>query len=289
MKIDFVVPGFSKCGTTTLCDLLDSHPDIFIPPAKEPGYFAENFEKGWNWYLDAFLSLGSERMVGDGSTTYSSHQFAEVACERLLKHNPACKFIFIARDPKRRLESSFREMHASGYKYAVMPDFDFGNALQQLPNMIADTRYWKLINFFRERVADSRMHVLFLEDLNRDPQAEYTRCLDFLQLPPHQLRNSQRRLNPAHTKTCDTAIMRWIRCNPSTARFWNRMSLKRQERLMRYFRLRKPFTAKIEWSEYATEVFEQQVVPDARRFLQHFGKSRDFWELGCGEPAKQAA
>ncbi len=49
MQIDFIVPGFSKCGTTTLCDMLNSHEDVFIPPAKEPGYFAENFDRGWDW------------------------------------------------------------------------------------------------------------------------------------------------------------------------------------------------------------------------------------------------
>jgi hypothetical protein len=27
VKIDFVVPGFSKCGTTTLCALLDLYPE----------------------------------------------------------------------------------------------------------------------------------------------------------------------------------------------------------------------------------------------------------------------
>ena len=40
IKIDFLVPGFSKCGTTTLCALLAQHPAIYIPELKEPWYFS---------------------------------------------------------------------------------------------------------------------------------------------------------------------------------------------------------------------------------------------------------
>lgn len=34
--LDFLVPGISKCGTTSLCALLNQHPHLFIPEEKEP-------------------------------------------------------------------------------------------------------------------------------------------------------------------------------------------------------------------------------------------------------------
>ena len=40
VDLKFIVPGFSKCGTTTLCSLINQHTDIFIPEEKEPWYFS---------------------------------------------------------------------------------------------------------------------------------------------------------------------------------------------------------------------------------------------------------
>jgi len=40
IRIDFLIPGFSKCGTTTLCALLAQHPSIYMPELKEPWYFS---------------------------------------------------------------------------------------------------------------------------------------------------------------------------------------------------------------------------------------------------------
>jgi hypothetical protein len=286
--IDFCVPGFSKCGTTTLCDMLNSHTEIFIPPLKEPGYFAENFGRGRNWYLGLFDERKRERLTGDGSTTYSSLEFADVASDRILAESPDCKFILIARDPRARLESSFREMHANAYKYGILPDFDFSAALRQLPNMISDTLYWKLINIFRAKIPDSQIHVLFLEDLSRQPALAYQACLKFLGVPSEPLMIREHRLNAASTKMCDTKLMRWIWTNPYASRWWNCFSLRQQEKLMRCLRLRKRFTAEIEWDAQAQAVFDRVVKPDSRKFLTHFGKTPDFWSIQSPESCEAA-
>jgi len=35
MRLDFLIPGFAKCGNTTLCTLLGEHPEIFMPKVKD--------------------------------------------------------------------------------------------------------------------------------------------------------------------------------------------------------------------------------------------------------------
>ena len=42
-KPNFFIVGEPKSGTTTLYDLLKTHPDIFMPEEKEPSYFSKDF------------------------------------------------------------------------------------------------------------------------------------------------------------------------------------------------------------------------------------------------------
>src|SRR3990167_5845089 len=88
MNLNFVVPGFSKCGTTTLCALLNDHPDIFIPPIKEPNFFAFNYDKGWDHFQSLFNGARKDQLLGEGSTTYSTGEFGELAATRIAARFP---------------------------------------------------------------------------------------------------------------------------------------------------------------------------------------------------------
>ena len=172
MNLHFVVPGFSKCGTTTLCALLAEHPAIFLPKVKEPGFFSVRSDRGWDNYAGLFAKAQPGQLCCEGSTTYSSAEFAAVARDRLLARFPDLKFIFIARNPIRRIESSFRELHHNGHKWGVLPPLSLGETLRTCPNMIADTRYGRLFEIYRQRVPASRLLALVLEDFEQNPARE---------------------------------------------------------------------------------------------------------------------
>jgi hypothetical protein len=184
ITLDFVIPGFSKCGTTTLCELLCQHPQVAIP-RKEPGYFAQNFGDGPDSYAELFRGVGTGVLRGDASTTYSTEQFGDVASIRLASRFPGLKCIFIARHPMRRLESSFRQMHHIGHLFGVSAERDITATLFKLPNMIADTRYWNILNRYRRFFPDEQIHLVFLEDLARQPEVEVRRCFHFLEIDPN--------------------------------------------------------------------------------------------------------
>ena len=40
MKLDFIVAGFRKCGTTSIYKVLSQHSQIYIPAVKEVDFFA---------------------------------------------------------------------------------------------------------------------------------------------------------------------------------------------------------------------------------------------------------
>lgn len=278
MKINFVVPGFSKCGTTTLCAMLDAHPEIHVAPCKEPGYFAHNFDRGAEWYAGQFRPDGRAHLLGEGSTFYASAEYADRAVERLLAHSPDVRLIFMVRDPIDRLESSFREMHHSGWRYGIEAPHDIGQALQQYPNMVADTRFWRLFNVFRQRVPDERMWLVFLDAFQRDPAAELTRCFAFLGVDPaFVLPQAVVRLNDKSTKHYDSRALRLARRLPLVRAWWASLSDHHRDRLMHRLGLRRAFRGPVSWEPRIRRQLEVELLDDAAAILQYAGRPLETW------------
>ena len=59
MKINFFCIGAQKAGTTTLHDVLNMHPDIYLPPNKEAHFFNvdESYSKGLDYYYSNFSNF----------------------------------------------------------------------------------------------------------------------------------------------------------------------------------------------------------------------------------------
>jgi hypothetical protein len=280
MQVDFFVPGFSKCGTTTLCAMLAEHPAVFIPESKEPGFFAHFFDFGWEWYAKHFADARPGQVMGEGSTFYSSGEFAEVACTRIAEHFPAARLIFIARNPIARLESSFREIHDSGREYAAYAPYSIGEALQKFPSMIEDTLYWQRLSTFRRRFPDDRILTVLLEDFQARPAEELARCFRFLGVDPSaHIGDSARRLNPGEKKMYDSRLMRFLRTRRWIPRWWGALPESWRTRCIKWLGLRKPFSGPIHWDADARAWLVERIAADARQFLAYCGKPADFWKL----------
>lgn len=278
-RIDFLVPGFGKCGTTTLCALLAQHPGIFIPALKEPWYFsAEDFEERGPKYRALFSSAAEGQLLGEGSVSYSGYDREAVSVERIHANNPHCRFIFIARNPIQRIESSYREMHHSGVRFGLNAPYSLAACLEVFPQMINDSCYMSRISRYLDRFGDEAIHVLFLEDLRRDPQGELDKCFAHLSLPTHGVSDSLA-LNRGTEKLQDSRLMRFLRTRAWSGFPLSRIRPERQDELFKPLGLRVPFRRKIVWDGDSRERFAAEVAPEAREFLAHFGKPQEFWAL----------
>ena len=73
MKVNFIVLGAQKSGTTFLCDIISQHPEIDFSTPKEPMFFIaheEDWIADYNSYHEHFNTQDS-RIKGEGSTVYS--------------------------------------------------------------------------------------------------------------------------------------------------------------------------------------------------------------------------
>ena len=65
MKLNFYCIGSSKCGTSSLHDILYQHPDVFLPTVKETKFLSLNYTNGVDWYYDEYFDgYSSESAVG---------------------------------------------------------------------------------------------------------------------------------------------------------------------------------------------------------------------------------
>lgn len=104
-RINFLIAGVQKAGTTTLDALLRAHPEINMATKKEVHFFdrAHHFrgEPNYKFYHD-FFEFESGKLCGEATPKYL---YLEESIERIAAYNPEMKFIIILRNPVDRAYS----------------------------------------------------------------------------------------------------------------------------------------------------------------------------------------
>jgi hypothetical protein len=137
---DFFVVGHPKSGTTALYDMLNGHPQIFMPANKEPWFFAEEIRsspsprpRGTGWtpqsladYLALFGPAGREQRTGEASCLYL---WSHTAAREIAALNPDAKVVAILREPT----SFLRSLHLQFVQTYLEGETDFAKALALEP------------------------------------------------------------------------------------------------------------------------------------------------------------
>jgi len=106
---DFLIGGAARSGTTFLYHLLDRHPNIFMakPVRPEPKFFSVDdvYSRGIGYYAETwFAEVSDASVAGEKSTSYLE---CPEAANRIARHLPKAKLIFILRDPVSRAFSNY--------------------------------------------------------------------------------------------------------------------------------------------------------------------------------------
>ncbi len=117
MKIDFIIPGAAKSGTTSLVKYLNLSQKIYIPDfGYELNFFSKNkyYKKGFDWYHSFFNVPKSIKYLGEHSNQYMCSQ---KAIKRIYDYNKNIKLIFILRNPMNRAVSHYNANIQKGTEY----------------------------------------------------------------------------------------------------------------------------------------------------------------------------
>jgi len=194
-KPDFFIVGAPKCGTTSLHDYLDQHPDIFMSPVKEPCYFGRDTGvipgvRDETTYRKLFRGAG-ERICGEASTVYLA---SKTAAREIHAWNPDARIIIMLRDPVGFLQSYHNQQVYEGNEDIT----EFGDALAAEPDRRAGRRLPRRVQrvealYYREaarftaqvrRYFDifprETIHVVLYDEYAADTLAEVRKVYAFL-------------------------------------------------------------------------------------------------------------
>ena len=172
-RLDFVGVGPQRTGTSWLHQLLQHHPALCFPKdVKETMFFDQYYEKGLDWYVSYFTHYKSGQLRGEIGPTYFDAPSVPALIHNL---NPACKIIVNLRDPIERAFSLYLHHQSRGRL-----DVPFREAASKIPRIVEAGRYAVHIPRWLETFGEKQVSILFLEDIDAQPQGVLKETYDFL-------------------------------------------------------------------------------------------------------------
>jgi Sulfotransferase family len=176
---DFIVVGAMKSATTTLHEQLARQPGVFMSRPKEPNFFSDdpNYARGLGWYSSLFTAAGTGLLRGESSTHYTKLPTFPRTVERMARHLPRAKLIYVMRHPIDRLVSQYvHELTAGGIRGSLV------EAVDEHPELVDYSRYAMQLEPFLDAYGFGRMLPVFFTRLVTDSQQELERIARFLAL-----------------------------------------------------------------------------------------------------------
>ena len=220
----FLGVGTQKGGTSTLCQLLRKHPEIFIPKEKEVHYFTKFYDRGETWYREKFADAPAGRLRGEITPFYLFHAAVP---ERIQALRAKMKIIVLLRHPVERTLSQY--YHSCRWNLETLPleealaaeEERLQEALEliktpganhlsyQEHSYLARSRYEEQLPRYFKRFGRDRVLVLKSEDLFFGDRAVLTQLEQFLNIAPFPSETVIPRANSGLGEACDVqAVVR---------------------------------------------------------------------------------
>ncbi len=185
-KVNLLILGEQKCGTTTLKNVLNNHSDInFI--LREMHVF--------DFDLDPYEKYGPliKDVKYNGECT-PLYLYNKQSITNILKYNPDTKFLIILRNPILRAKSAHSMLFRHKREYRT-----FNEAIEQqitLLNVEEETAFVRARKHYLKRgfyvdsikrlfeyVDKKNVHIIISENIWTNPEEELNKIFDFLEIP----------------------------------------------------------------------------------------------------------
>jgi hypothetical protein len=187
----FLVPGVGKSGTSSLYEYLKQHPEIFMTPKKEPGFFnwdGRAFDqrgpvdeklylaavRDFDAYRALYSGRATERVAGEATPNYLYNDHAP---QRIHARYPDLRFVVMLRHPVERLFSHYLHMRRMGDEPLSLEDALGAEAKRRANgwgpsyHYLAQGHYAAQLGRWLARFDRARFHFVLYDDFERDSQA----------------------------------------------------------------------------------------------------------------------
>lgn len=185
-KLDFLVIGTQKGGTTSIIPHFNQHPDIFM--YKDEIHFFDSKIENTNYtsYHNKFPKDIQNKFIGEKTPSYCYLQFA---IDRIYKYNPDIKLVFILRDPIKRAYSEWN-MYKNNFKFKK----PFLESIKEIETVklseIKQNGYWALqrgyyleqIEYILSKFKKENLYIGISEKIKKNPLQEYNKIFEFFNL-----------------------------------------------------------------------------------------------------------
>jgi len=197
-KVDFLIIGTQKAGTTSLFQYILQHPDIYFSEVKEVNYFVYDhlYAKGERYYHSFFSGYRTQKIIGSAYV----HMLPCVKCvDRVYHYNPRMKFIVMLRNPSERAVSAYEYAIRNGWENAATTLHEALNLEdKRLSQEAYDLTYFynglysRHLNNWMRRFPKENFLVLKQEDLRNEPLQTMNAIFDFLNIPHRNVDTSKK-------------------------------------------------------------------------------------------------
>ncbi len=191
MKVDFIILGAMKCGTSSLATILSLHPDISFSKPKEPHFFSRtnNWKQNLNEYHSYFPKKGI--IYGEGSTSYTKYPSGNLNIwDDIFEYNHDMKFLYVIRNPIARTISHYAHIYQLGQINISLED-----AVLKNPDLINFSRYYTQIIPYIRRFGRENVLILSFEEFIKNQERIVSDVVSFLGIDNNMPDN----IEPVHT------------------------------------------------------------------------------------------
>ena len=212
---NFLIVGAAKCGTSSLHNYLNQHPNIFMPSfnkegknVKEPQFLVKNKVKNrlhfgvWTWeeYQSLFKQAKQQRAIGESSVFYLFY-YQDAINEIKNRLGNDVKIIIMLRDPIDRAYSAFQHVsrglkEQQTFEYSLEMEKGRLEKDKTLTPMVMYKEmgmYYKMVKAYLDSFKD--VHIILHEDFSFSTSKVVKEVFQFLGVYKNQKINSDIRYN----------------------------------------------------------------------------------------------
>ena len=193
MKVNLLIIGAGRSGTTTLYEHLKVHPDICFSNIKEIPFFSvkDIYQRGESYY-HSFFKPEKQKVIASSDTYLLIDQEAP---EKIQRYNPNIKIIILMREPVERAYSSYIYAINNGHEKKGICFLDkIEKEKIEQKDIITQNNlghfytglYYKHIKHWMQFFPEENFLFLKTEDLKKNYQEVLNKINLFLNIPDFQ-------------------------------------------------------------------------------------------------------